>query len=252
MGDSDHRSLVLLQVLLQPVDTLSIEVVRRLVEQEHIGLLQQQTAEGHTTALTTRERLHAPVAWGTVQRRHRTIQFRVHVPGIRRIDDILQFCLTLHQLVHLVRILVVLRQSELHVDLVVFSQCVIHMLHTLHHVLLHRLLLIQGGILWQITHGIAWCPHHITLILLVQTSDNLHQCGFTSTIQSNDADLRPIEETEVDVLEYLFLVLLDGLAHAHHRENHFLVIDCCHSFYRFACKNTRFFSYYRHNPEKTS
>ncbi|MPM36470.1 hypothetical protein SDC9_83067 [bioreactor metagenome] len=30
--DTDHRSLVLLQMLLQPVDRLGIEVVGRLVE----------------------------------------------------------------------------------------------------------------------------------------------------------------------------------------------------------------------------
>ena len=42
--DTDYRSLILLQMLLQPVDGFSIEVVGRLIEQQHIGLLQEQPA----------------------------------------------------------------------------------------------------------------------------------------------------------------------------------------------------------------
>ena len=40
VGDGNHRTLVLLQVLFQPVDALGIEVVGGLVEQEHVGFLQ--------------------------------------------------------------------------------------------------------------------------------------------------------------------------------------------------------------------
>ncbi len=40
VGDADHRSGILLQVLLQPVNRLSIQVVGRLVQQQYIGLLQ--------------------------------------------------------------------------------------------------------------------------------------------------------------------------------------------------------------------
>ena len=42
--DGDHRSLVLPQVLLEPVDALGVEMVRRLVQQQHVGLLQQEPA----------------------------------------------------------------------------------------------------------------------------------------------------------------------------------------------------------------
>ena len=46
MGDGDDRALILLQVLLQPVDALGVEVVGGLVEQEHVGLGQEQAAQG--------------------------------------------------------------------------------------------------------------------------------------------------------------------------------------------------------------
>ena len=38
VGNGDDRTLILLQVLLQPVDALSIQVVGRLIEQEYIRL----------------------------------------------------------------------------------------------------------------------------------------------------------------------------------------------------------------------
>ena len=40
--NADYRSLVLLQMLFQPIDRLGIKVVGRFVEQQYIGLLQQQ------------------------------------------------------------------------------------------------------------------------------------------------------------------------------------------------------------------
>ena len=54
MGHSYDGAFILLKVLLQPVNGLCIEVVGRLVEQENIGLLEQQAAESYTSALSTR------------------------------------------------------------------------------------------------------------------------------------------------------------------------------------------------------
>ena len=60
-----HGTLILLQMLLKPVDALCIKVVGRLVEQQHIRLLQEQAAECHTTPLTTREVCDRQVALRT-------------------------------------------------------------------------------------------------------------------------------------------------------------------------------------------
>ena len=62
MGDGNHRSLILLQVLLKPVDALCVEVVGRLVKQKHVGLLEEKAAEGHTSAFASREVCHGEVA----------------------------------------------------------------------------------------------------------------------------------------------------------------------------------------------
>ena len=120
VGHGNNRSLILLQVLLQPVNALCIKVVRRLVKQEHIRLLKEQTAEGHTSALTSREVRHGPVARRTTQGCHGAVKLRVHVPGIGSVNDVLHLSLTLHELVHLVGIAIILLQAKLEVYILIF------------------------------------------------------------------------------------------------------------------------------------
>ena len=44
VGDGDDRTLVMLQVGFQPLDALRVEVVGRFVEEQHVGLAEQQAA----------------------------------------------------------------------------------------------------------------------------------------------------------------------------------------------------------------
>ena len=37
VGDRDHGRRILLQIFLEPADRLGIEVVRRLIKQQHVG-----------------------------------------------------------------------------------------------------------------------------------------------------------------------------------------------------------------------
>ena len=102
------------------------------------------------------------------------------------------------------------------------------MLNTLHYVLLDGLVWVELRILLKIANGIAWAPNHLTLELIVDSGNDLHEGGFTSTVKTDDTDLCAIEETQVDVLQYLLLILWDDLRHTHHGENDFLVVNCCH------------------------
>ena len=40
----------------------------------------------------------------------------------------------------------------------------------------------------------------LSLELLIETGNNLHKCGLTRTVQTNNANLRAVEETQIDVL----------------------------------------------------
>ena len=56
VGDRHDRAGVVLEELLEPVDALGVEVVRRLVEQQQIRTAEQQAAQGDAAPLATRQR----------------------------------------------------------------------------------------------------------------------------------------------------------------------------------------------------
>ncbi len=56
MRNNDQRRPGPRQVLLQPLDSGQVQVVGRLVEQEHIGLLEEQHGQGGSRALPATQR----------------------------------------------------------------------------------------------------------------------------------------------------------------------------------------------------
>jgi len=215
-------------VLFEPVDGFRVEVVGRFIEQQHVGFLKQQTTESHTTTLTTAEVFRELVAFRTAQCIHCALQLVVEVPRIGGVDDVLQFRLPSEELIHLVSILVVFRQCELLIDVLVFVERIHNVLHSLLHDFPYGLRRVEVRVLRQVAYGIPWGKHHLSLVLRVESSNDFHQCGFSSTIQTDDTNFCSIEEREVDVFQHLLLVLLNGFAHTHHREDDFLVVNCCH------------------------
>ena len=175
VGHGNDRALILLQVLLQPVDGLGIEVVGRLVEQQDVGFLQQQAAQSHTAALTTAQVFGQLVALGAAQGIHGPFQAAVEVPRVGGVDDVLQLGLTRKQLVHLLGILIVLGQAELEIDFLKFLEGVNHVLHAFLHHFLNRLGRVKLRILRQVAHRVAWCEHHLSLVLCLQAGDDFHQ-----------------------------------------------------------------------------
>ena len=51
MRDGDHRAGVSVEEVLQPLDRLGVEVVRGLVEQQQVGVLEEQPGQGHPALL---------------------------------------------------------------------------------------------------------------------------------------------------------------------------------------------------------
>ena len=41
VGDRDHRALIVLEMVLEPLDGFGVEMIGRLVQQENVGLLNQ-------------------------------------------------------------------------------------------------------------------------------------------------------------------------------------------------------------------
>ena len=86
VGDGEDRARVLGEVLLEPLHALGVEVVGRLVEQQQVGLGQQQLAQRDAAALTTGQVGDRLVGRRAAQRVHRLLELRVEVPrvGVRR------------------------------------------------------------------------------------------------------------------------------------------------------------------------
>ena len=55
MGHGNHGSGEVLQELFKPIHTFCVQVVGRFVQEEHVRLGEQQTAESHTAFFTAGE-----------------------------------------------------------------------------------------------------------------------------------------------------------------------------------------------------
>ena len=60
VGDGDDRARVLVEEALEPLDRLGVEVVGRLVEQQQVGVLEQQPGERDAALLAAGERRRRP------------------------------------------------------------------------------------------------------------------------------------------------------------------------------------------------
>ena len=130
---TQHRALVLFEVLLQPIDGFRVEVVGRLVQQQDVRLLKQQATQGHPTALSPTQLRNLLVVWRAAKSVHGNAQLGVELPRVEGIDFVLDGRLTVHELLHFVRIVEDFLVHELHVDLLVLLQHVHNFLRALLH-----------------------------------------------------------------------------------------------------------------------
>ena len=61
MRDEDHRGVERLQLALEPLEARDVEVVRRLVEQQQVGVAAERARERRARQLAARERAQRPV-----------------------------------------------------------------------------------------------------------------------------------------------------------------------------------------------
>ena len=98
--DGHDRPRELVQVVLEPGDALGVEMVGRLVEQQHVRALEQHAAERHAAPLAAGELVDVRVGRRQPERVHGDLQRAVEVPAVGRLDRVLQLALLLEQLVH--------------------------------------------------------------------------------------------------------------------------------------------------------
>ena len=111
--DGEHGAGIVLEEVLEPQDGLRVQVVCGLVEQQEVGGLEQELAQGDATALSAGEDVHRHVGIGQLQRVHGLAELGIDVPAIGGVNLILQTAHLGHEGVH-----VAIRVAHLDRDLV--------------------------------------------------------------------------------------------------------------------------------------
>lgn len=148
MGHGHDGALVLGEVLLQPVHRLGVEVVGGLVEEQQVGLLEEELAERDAALLTAGEVGDGPVAGRAAQGVHGLLELGVEVPGVRVVQLLLQLAHLFEQRVGVVG-------RHLLGDLVEPVELALDLGDAVLHVLQDRLRLVQRRLLEQDADGVA-------------------------------------------------------------------------------------------------
>ena len=89
MGYRNNGALEIFQVLFKPVDTFSVEMIGRFIQQQDIGLLQQGLAQSNPTALATRKLCGPGIGRGKAHGLHGHFELAIEVVSIAGVDFIL-------------------------------------------------------------------------------------------------------------------------------------------------------------------
>jgi hypothetical protein len=97
-----QRFLNLLEVSFQPSDRVCIKMIGRFIEQQDVGFFQEQTAKCNPSPFTARQYIHRSRARRAAQSLHCHLQSRVEIPGIGRIELLLNFSLLFQKTSHFI------------------------------------------------------------------------------------------------------------------------------------------------------
>ncbi len=180
--DGDDGALVLRKEALQPEHRLGVEMVRRLVEQQQVGRLQEQPAERDAPTLSARERADLTVAFREPQRVHRVVEMRLELPRVVEVR---------------------IRLGEGCRDRVEAVEQVAQLAHPVLDVLAHRLGIIELRLLLEQAHGGAGGELGDARGRLLLARHDPQERRLPRAVRPEHADLRPGQERERDVRQHL-------------------------------------------------
>lgn len=220
VGDGDDRAFVLLQMCLEPLDAFGVEVVGGFVEEEDVGLAEQQAAEGHAAPLAAGKGSDDGLRGRALEGVHRSFELGVDFPAAAVVDFLGEFSLALDEGVHLV---VVEGFAEFGGYLVVFGEEVHYLLDAFLDDLEDGLVFVHLWFLFEVADADSGGPYDFALIRFLYSGYNLQQCGFTGAVKADNADFGAVEERQVNVLEDDLVVMGQDLSHSIHREYYLFV-----------------------------
>ncbi len=216
MRDGEHGAGVVLEEVLEPQDGLGVQVVGGLVEQQQVGGLEQQLAQGHAAALTAGEHVHRHVGIGQLKGVHGLAELGVDIPAVGGVNLVLQTAHLGHEGVH-----VAIGVAHLDRNLVEALDLGDHIGKSESDVLDDGLVLIQRRLLLQDAHRVTRGEAGIAVGDLLETGHDLEQRGLAHTVGAHDADLGTGIERQGHVVEDdLVAMRLARLVH--------LINELCH------------------------
>ena len=170
---------------------LGVKVVRGLVEEEHVRLLQQEACDRHAAALAAGEHGYLLVRRRTPHVRHRHLHLVVDVPEVLRVDDRLE---ALHLGGRL-------RVVEVAAEVLVALDHRLRLRDALLHDLAHGLRVVKLRLLRQVAHLRPLRDLARAEDVRVETGEDLQQRRLARAVAADHADVRPVEEAQAHVLQ---------------------------------------------------
>ena len=224
MGDRNHGAGEILQELLQPIHALGIQMVGGLVEQQHVGLGQQQAAQRDAAFFTAGQILDDRFPRWQAQRIGGDFELHLDVLAIGGADDGFKLGLLGGE-----RIEIGIGLGIGGIDLIEPRLGLQHAANTLFHRLAHCLRRVHLWLLRQITDVKVGHGNRFALDLFIETGHDLENGRFTGTVQPQHADLGAGEKRQGNIFENLAFGR-NNLAHAVHGVYvlcHWNAIGCC-------------------------
>ena len=179
-------------------------MVGRLVQQQQIGLIEQQLAQRDAAALAAGEFGHVGIVGRAAQRVHRLIDLAVEIPEACGLDLVLQFG-------HLVGGFV----GIVHRQFIVAIEDRLLLGDAQHDVLAHGLGGVELRFLLEVADARALGDPRLAGIFLVDAGHDPQQRRFAGAVDAEHADLGVRIERQMDVIEHLAVGRI-GLGQALH------------------------------------
>ena len=196
VGDRHDRPRVFLEEALEPVDRLGVEVVGRLVEQQQVGVAEEEPGERHAALLPAGQLRDVGVVGRAAQGVHRDVDVAFEVPGIGRGDLVLE-----RGLLGADGLVVGVGVGPGGHDRVVLVDERLDLGDAVHDVALDVLGRIELGLLAQVADGEAGCQAGFTGEPVVEPGHDPQQARLAGAVRTDDADLGARVERDRDVLE---------------------------------------------------
>ena len=197
VGDGHDGARILREEAFEPLDRLGIEMVGGLVEEQQVGMLQEQPGERDPALLAARERRDVGVVGRTPKRVHRDVDVPFQVPRVGRVDLVLE-----GGLLGTDRLVVRVRIGPLGHDRVVRVDEVLDRPNAVEHVLLDVLGRVQLRLLLEVADGEAGREAGLAGEPVVEAGHDLEQARLAGAVGPDDPDLGARIEAERDVLEH--------------------------------------------------